>query len=66
MLRPRRSGGAAGAHGSGCRGYRRRGCGKQYNERSCSLLNRAHYPSDIVALVVLRRLRYRLTLPYRG
>jgi transposase-like protein len=25
-------------------------------------LNRAHYPSDVIALVVLWRLRYRLTL----
>ncbi len=32
------------------RGYRRfrcRGCGKQYNERSASLLNHTHYPSGI-------------------
>jgi transposase-like protein len=46
----------------GYRRYRCRGCGKQYNERSASLLNHTHYPSDIVALVVLWRLRYRLTL----
>src|SRR5918911_5725546 len=47
------------------RGYRRfrcRECGKQYNERSGTLLNHAHYPSDVIALVVLWRLRYRLTL----
>jgi transposase-like protein len=47
------------------RGYRRfrcRGCGKQYNERSGGLLNHSHYPSDVIALVVLWRLRYRLTL----
>src|SRR5215218_7411337 len=48
------------------RGYRRfrcRDCGKQYNERSGTVLNHAHqYPSDIIALVVLWRLRYRLTL----
>jgi transposase-like protein len=44
-------------------GYRRsrcRDCGKQSNERSGGLLNRAQYPSDVVALVVLWRLRYRL------
>ena len=38
------------------RGYRRfrcRDCGKQRNERSGGLLNRAQYPSDIIALVVL-------------
>jgi putative transposase len=47
------------------RGYRRfrcRACGKQSNERSGGLLNHAHYPSDVIALVVLWRLRYRLTL----
>ncbi len=47
------------------RGYRRfrcRDCGKGYNERSAGLLNHAQYPSDVVALVVLWRLRYRLTL----
>ena len=47
------------------RGYRRfrcRDCGKQYNERSGTLLNQAQYPSDVIALVVLWRLRYRLTL----
>src|SRR3712207_5796166 len=47
------------------RGYRRfrcRGCGKQFNERSGGLLNHTHYPSDVIALVVLWRLRYRLTL----
>ena len=47
------------------RGYRRfrcRDCGKQYNERSAGLLNHAQYPSDVIALVVLWRLRYRLTL----
>src|ERR671939_1860215 len=47
------------------RGYRRfrcRGCGKQYNERSGTVLNHAQYPSDVIALVVLWRLRYRLTL----
>jgi putative transposase len=47
------------------RGYRRfrcRACGKHYNERSGGLLNHTHYPSDVIALVVLWRLRYRLTL----
>ena len=47
------------------RGYRRfrcRDCGRQFNERSAGLLNRTQYPSDVVALVVLWRLRYRLTL----
>src|ERR687894_283914 len=47
------------------RGYRRfrcRACGKQFNERSAGVLNRAQYPSDVIALVVLWSLRYRLTL----
>ena len=47
------------------RGYRRfrcRDCGKQSNERSAGSLNRTQYPSDVIALVVLWRLRYRLTL----
>jgi hypothetical protein len=47
------------------RGYRRfrcRACGKQFNERSGGLLNRTQYPSDLIALVALWRLRYRLTL----
>src|SRR3954471_6662596 len=47
------------------RGYRRfrcPDCGKQSNERSGGVLNHAQYPSDIIALVVLWRLRYRLTL----
>src|SRR3712207_795490 len=47
------------------RGYRRfrcGACGKQFNERSAGVLNRAQYPSDVVAPVVLWRLRYRLTL----
>src|SRR3712207_3673171 len=46
----------------GYRRFRCRECGRQSNERSAGLLNRAQYPSDVVALVVLWRLRYRLTL----
>ncbi len=46
----------------GYRRFRCRDCSKQYNERSAGLLNRAQYPSDVIALVVLWRLRYRLTL----
>ena len=46
----------------GYRRFRCRTCGKQYNERSGTVLNHAQYPSDIIALVVLWRLRYRLTL----
>src|SRR6202035_2573264 len=46
-------------------GYRRYGCGdcgKQFNDRSVGLLNRVQYPSDVIALVVLWRLRYKLSL----
>jgi hypothetical protein len=37
-------------------------CGKQFNERSGTVLNRTQYPSDVIALVVLWRLRYKLSL----
>src|SRR2546421_11370826 len=46
-------------------GYRRsrcRECAGQFNERSTGLLNRTQYPSDVIALVVLWRLRYKLSL----
>jgi putative transposase len=46
----------------GYRRFRCRECGKQFNERSPGVLNRTQYPSDVIALVVLWRLRYRLTL----
>jgi hypothetical protein len=41
------------------RGYRRfrcRACGKQFNKQRAGSLNR--YPGDVIALVVLWRLRY--------
>jgi len=47
------------------RGYRRFRCrarGKQFNERSGRIPNRAQYPSDVIALVVFWRLRYKLSL----
>jgi transposase-like protein len=46
----------------GYRRFRCRDCGKGYNERSGGLLNHTHFPSNVIALVVLWRLRYRLTL----
>ena len=46
----------------GYRRFRCRACGKQFNERSSTLLNRTQYPSDVIALVVLWRLRYKLSL----
>src|ERR1700752_4196251 len=62
-----RCGSAAGSKRSECtaQGYRRfrcRTCGKQFNERSTGSLNRTQYPSDVIALVVLWRLRYKLSL----
>jgi hypothetical protein len=38
------------------------GCGKQFSERSAGVLNKAQNPSDIIALVVLWRLCYKLSL----
>jgi putative transposase len=46
----------------GYRRFRCRTCSKQFNERSTGLLNRTQYPSDVIALVVLWRLRYKLSL----
>ena len=46
----------------GYRRFRCRACGKQFNERSGTLLNRTQYPCDVIALVVLWRLRYKLSL----
>ena len=46
----------------GYRRFRCRICGKQFNERSGTLLNRTQYPSDVIALVVLWQLRYKPSL----
>jgi putative transposase len=46
----------------GYRRFRCRACGKQFNERSAGSLNRTQCPSDVIALVVLWRLRYKLAL----
>ncbi len=46
----------------GYRRFRCGACGKQFNERTGGLLNWAQYPSDVIALVVLWRLRYKLSL----
>lgn len=46
----------------GYRRFRCLDCAKQFNERSGGLLNRTQYPSDVIALVVLWRLRYKLSL----
>jgi putative transposase len=47
------------------RGYRRfrcRTCGRGFNEQPGTLLNRVQYPPDVVCLVVLWRVRYKLSL----
>jgi putative transposase len=46
----------------GYRRFRCRACSKQFNARTGTALNRTQYPSDVVALVVLWRLRYKLSL----
>jgi putative transposase len=46
----------------GYRRFRCRACGKQWNERTGAVLNRAQYPSDVIARVVLWRLRHKLSL----
>jgi transposase-like protein len=46
----------------GYRRFRCLDCTKQFNERSSCLLNRTQYPSDVIALVMLWRLRYKLSL----
>src|SRR3981081_1069827 len=46
-------------------GYRRFRCrvrGKQFIKCMCGFLNRVRYPSDVIALVVFWRLRYKLSL----
>ena len=47
------------------RGYRRfrcRVCERGFNERTGSVFNRVHYPPDVICLVVLWRVRYKLSL----
>ena len=45
-------------------GYQRfscRACGRRFNERTGTPFNDLHYPTDIVLLAVLWRLRYKLS-----
>ncbi|WP_194911192.1 hypothetical protein [Azospirillum sp. INR13] len=46
----------------GYRRFRCRGCGRQFNERTGSLLNRLQVPTDVAILVVLWCLRMKLSL----
>src|SRR5918995_412716 len=46
----------------GFRRFRCRGCGRRFNERTGTALNRVQVPTDIMFLVVFWRLRYKLSL----
>jgi hypothetical protein len=46
----------------GFRRFRCRECGRRFNERTGTTLNRVQVPTDIVFLVVFWRLRYKLSL----
>ena len=46
----------------GYRRFRCRTCGRGFNQRSSGALNRTQYLSDVIALVVLWSLRYRLAV----
>ena len=54
--------GTAGSHGSRLPTVPMPGLWPAVNERSGGVLNRTSLPSDVIALVVFFRLRYRLTL----
>ncbi|MCW2242500.1 IS1/IS1595 family N-terminal zinc-binding domain-containing protein [Azospirillum canadense] len=46
----------------GYRRFRCRGCGRQFNERTGSVLNRLQVPTDVAFLSVRWRLRLKLSL----
>ena len=46
----------------GFRRFRCRECGRRFNERTGTALNRVQVPFDIMFLVVFWRLRYKLSL----
>ena len=46
----------------GYRGRRCRTCVRGFNERTGSVFNRVQYPPDVICLVVLWRVRYKLSL----
>jgi putative transposase len=46
----------------GFRRFRCRDCGRRFNERTGTALNRVQVPTDIMFLVVFWRLRYKLSL----
>ena len=46
----------------GCRTFECRSCGCRFNERTRTPFNDLQYPTDIVLLAVLWRIRYKLGL----
>jgi putative transposase len=46
----------------GYRRFRCRACQRSFNERTGTPCNRLQYPTDVVSLVVLWRVRYKLSL----
>jgi putative transposase len=46
----------------GYRRFRCHACGRQFNEHSGGVLNRAQFPSDVIVFMVFWRLRYKLSL----
>src|SRR3954462_13428010 len=46
----------------GYRRFRCQNCGRRFNERTGSVLNRLQLPTDVVFLIVLWRLRMKLSL----
>ena len=46
----------------GYRRFRCQECGRGFNERTGSVLNRLQLPSDVVFLIVLWRFRFKLSL----
>jgi putative transposase len=46
----------------GCRRFRCRSCTRGFNERTGTLFNHLHNPTDVICLVVLWRFRYKLSL----
>lgn len=46
----------------GYRIFRCSGCGRKFNERTSTVYNHLQFPTDVVMLVVLWRLRYKLSL----
>src|SRR5450631_752690 len=61
-VRLHRRPGATTAHGLGLSTFRCTACRRRFNERTGTPFNFLEYPTDVVLLVVLWRLRYKLSL----